>query len=365
MRHFVISVLCLSFALPGKAQVNNDNVANRIHLVPDGAPLHTTTASATVEWGCLNQALTGKCLVYHNDQWYEFKVQEPQAYFLNISNLVCRNSNGIQIILIEGNPCVTKNYRVLQCIRQIKNEEVFIPLGMVTANLPYLIEIDGFDGDHCDFNIQIARKPSGLPMTFEELQKSDAKISVGSQKDSLVNISWKVPPGLLDQMDQYRVYRLAEGDIVRLERIVPSSKNAYGKPLDAYLVQDTLVAPGNYVYRVIGYPYSGTPLLLTELRMEYVKRKKPPAISKAIVIEPHFSQRVEYAVRVYETEQLSVIHAVNGTYDPAEPLPIKIDMKEFIDKGHRTFMAVLINKVTRESTEYYFRVDERGSIVED
>lgn len=361
----MIILLSFSLVLSARAQVNNDNVANRIRLEPDGPPLHTTTASATVEWGCLNQALTGKCLVYHNDQWYEFRVKEPQAYFLNISNLVCRNSNGIQIILIEGNPCETKNYRVLQCIRQIKNEEVFVPLGMVTANLPYLIEIDGFDGDHCDFDIQIARKATGLPMKFEELQKSDASISVGSQKDSLVTINWKVPPGMLDQVDQFRVYRLAEGDIVRVERIVPPSKNAYGKPVDAYQIQDTLLTPGNYVYRVVSFPYSGTPALLTEVRMEYVKRKKPPPISKAIVIEPHFNQKVEYAVRVYETEQLSVIHSVNGVYDPADPLPIKVDMKDFIAKGHRAFMAVVINKATRESTEYYFRVDERGSIVED
>lgn len=364
MKH-ILPIVCLLALSSALAQVSNDKVANRLHLVPDAAPVSTTTASATVEWGCLNQALTGKCLVYHNDQWYEFKVPEPQAYFLNISNLVCRSSNGIQIIIIEGNPCETKNYRVLHCISQIKNEEVFVPLGMVTANLPYLIEIDGFNGDHCDFNIQIARRPSGLPMKFDEVKQADASVSVGTQKDSLVTISWKVAPGLLDQIDQFRLYRLFEGDIVRLERIVPSSRNAYGKPIDSYTLQDTLTVPGDYVYRVIGYPYSGAPVLLKETRIGYIKREKPRPVSKVIIIEPHFNQVVEYAVRVYETEQLSVIHAVNGIYDPATPAPIKIDMKEFIDKGHRAFMAVVINKATRESSEHYFRVDGRGSIVED
>lgn len=347
------------------AQVNNDNVANRIRLETDAGPVHTTTASATVEWDCLNQALTGKCLVYHNDQWYSFQVSEPQAYFLNISRLACRGNNGIQVILIEGNPCETRNYRVIHCIRQIKNEEVFVPLGMVMANMTYLIEIDGFDGDHCDFDIQIARRPSGLPLKFEELQKSDAAVNVGSQKDSLVNINWRVPPGLVDQIDQFRMYRLAEGDIVRLERIVPSSRNAYGKPVDTYHLQDTLTIPGNYVYRVVGFPYSGTPILMTEASISYVKRKPPPPVSQTIVIDPGFSQKAEYAVRVYESEQLSVIHAVNGAYDPAQPAPIEIDMKEFIGKGYRAFMVVLINKTTRETLELYYRVDERGSVVKD
>lgn len=365
MRRVWVIGLCLLAASSLLAQVNNDKVANRIRLEPDAMPLHTTTAGSTVEWGCLNQALTGKCLVYHNDQWYEFKVKEPQAYFLNISNLVCRNSNGIQVILIEGNPCETKNYRVLHCIRQIKNEEVFVPLGMVTANMTYLIEIDGFDGDHCDFNIQIARRPSGLPMKFEELQKSEAAINVGSQKDSLVNINWKVPAGLLDQIDQFRMYRLAGGDIVRLERIVPSSKNAYGKPIDTYHLQDTLTTPGDYVYRVVGFPYSGTPILMTEVRISYVKMKPPPPVSQTIVIDPGFSQKADYAVRVYESQQLSVIHAINGTYDPANPAPIKVDMKEYIAGGHRSFMVVLINKTTRESMEFYFRVDERGSVIKE
>jgi hypothetical protein len=361
----LIFISLLFFLTPSLAQVDNDKVANRIGLIPDGKPVHTTTVGATVEWGCLNIALTNKCLVYHNDQWYSFQVKEPQSYFLNISRLACRKGDGIQIILIEGNPCETKNYRVIQCIRQIKNEEVFVPLGMVVANTTYLIEIDGFDGDHCDFDIQIARRPYGLPMKFEELQKSNAGVQVGSQSDSLVNISWKVPLGLLEQIDQFRVYRLKEQDILRLERALPSAKNAYGKPEDSYHLQDTLTSPGSYLYRVLGYPQDNPPVLITEVRISYVKKKKPPPVSQTIVIDPPFNQRVEYAVRVYETEQLSVIHAINGIYDPTKPASIEIDMKGFIAGGQRTFMVVLINKATQETKEFYYRVDSRGSVIED
>jgi hypothetical protein len=365
MRQFQITTLFLLGALSVKAQVSNDKVANRIRLEPDGLPIHTTTASSTVEWGCLNEALTGACLVYHNDQWYNFQVDEPQSYFLNISNLACRNSNGIQVILIEGNPCETKNYRVIQCIRQIKSSEVFIPLGKVTANVTYLVEIDGFDGDHCDFDIQIARRAYGLPMKFDEIQQSEAAASTVNQRDSLVDISWKVPPGWLEQMDQFRLYRLFDQDIFRLERKIPSSKNALGQPSDSYQLQDTVTIPGTYIYRVLGYPINGQPVLLTQVRVAYVARAKPPPITQTIVIDPHYDQRVDYVVRVYESEQLSIIRAINGTFDPAKPEPVKIDMKESIAGGYRSFMVVLINKATRESMEFYYRVNERGSIIKD
>jgi 23S rRNA A2030 N6-methylase RlmJ len=169
----------------------------------------------------------------------------------------------------------------------------------------------------------------------------------------------------LEQTDQFRVYRLKEQDILRLERSLPSSKNAYGKPEDSYHLQDTLTSPGSYLYRVLGYPQDGPPVLITEVRISYVKKKKPPPVSQTIVIDPPFNQRVEYAVRVYETEQLSVIHAINGIYDPAKPASIEIDMKGFIAGGQRTFMVVLINKATQETKEFYYRVDSRGSVIED
>ncbi len=344
-------------------QVSNDKVANRIRLEPDGVPLVTTTTGNTVEWDCLNKALTNKCLVYHNDQWYTFQVKEPQSYFLNISRLVCRNSNGIQVILIEGNPCETKNYKVLQCIRQIKNEEVFIPLGMVVADTPYLIEIDGFDGDQCDFDIQIARRGSGVPLKHGDLMQSEYVISSRSQTDSLVSVGWKVPAGWLEQIDQFRVYRLEEGAMSRLERSLPQAKNAYGKPEDAYSILDTLTSSGIYLYRVLGYPRVGAPILMAETRIMYGKKEKKPPLSQSIVIKPQFTQKVDYVVRVYESQQLSILHALNGTYDPAKPEPITIDMRESIANGHKGFMVLLINKVTRESMEFYFRVDGRGAVI--
>jgi hypothetical protein len=144
-----------------------------------------------------------------------------------------------------------------------------------------------------------------------------------------------------------------------------ASKNAYGKPSESYHLQDTLPSPGDYLYRVYGYTQYEQPMLIREARVSYVQARKPPPVSQRIVIDPPFTQKVEYAVRVYEGEQLAVLHAFGGIYDPAQPQPIAIDMKEFIAAGHRSYMVVLINKATRETIEFYYRVDARGSVVKD
>lgn len=367
MKHAAVFVGWLFLTSASWGQVNNDNVANRIRLVPDELPVHTTTASATVQWDCLNQALTGKCLVYHNDQWYSFQVSEPQSYFLNISRLSCLGGNGIQIIIIEGNPCETRNYRVMECIAQIRNEEVYVPLGKLNAHTDYLIEIDGFNGDHCDFDIQIARRPLGLPLKFSEKDVSENGFRAKTQSDSLAEIAWRVPVGWLDRIDQFRVFRLKEEDIIRLERAVPVSRNAYGKPAETYTIQDTLTSTGDFLYRIYGYPENELPVLLNELKITFskVSKKQPTAGSQVIEIELNGPQRADYAVRVYESNQLSILQAFNVVYDPDKPLPVSIDMREMIKAGNTAFMVVLINKATREAKEFFYRVDTRGFIIKE
>jgi hypothetical protein len=53
--------------LPLVAQVENNNIISRSELIVDGDWIHSTTANNSVEWSCVNKALTNKCLVYHND----------------------------------------------------------------------------------------------------------------------------------------------------------------------------------------------------------------------------------------------------------------------------------------------------------
>src|ERR1041385_4269537 len=99
----ILRVLILLFVcVQAMAQVANNNIEERLRLDLN-KPLRSSTAGANVQWKCINKSLTNKCLVYHNDQWFSFTVDKPGDYFINISAQSCRDSKGVQMILIEGN----------------------------------------------------------------------------------------------------------------------------------------------------------------------------------------------------------------------------------------------------------------------
>src|SRR5690242_20597246 len=92
-----IGLLCLLGKL-APAQVPNDRIAQRLELKINAAPFHSSTASCTVEWECLNKELTNSCLEYHNDQWFSFTPRYPGPYFVNVSQQACRDIRGVQLM---------------------------------------------------------------------------------------------------------------------------------------------------------------------------------------------------------------------------------------------------------------------------
>src|SRR5690349_22039558 len=107
------------------SQGHNNDIRDRSKLVLDAEPTVSSTAGNTVEWDCLNKRLTQKCLVYHNDQWFTFKVEKAGDYFINNASKNCRDNMGVQLIIIEGNPCEVTTYHILECIRRIEQAEVY------------------------------------------------------------------------------------------------------------------------------------------------------------------------------------------------------------------------------------------------
>src|SRR5688572_29456322 len=126
--------LTISFTISG--QVSNNSISSRTELILDAPGTHSTTANSSVEWECVNKSLTNKCLIYHNDQWFHFTPQANGKFFLNISSQQCRDLQGIQVVVIEGNPCEVKTYRILKCIPKVFQDDVFIELDSLLAKTP-------------------------------------------------------------------------------------------------------------------------------------------------------------------------------------------------------------------------------------
>lgn len=168
-------------------QVSNNRIQNRILLKLDSGWYSSSTSNSDVEWDCVNKALTNKCLIYHNDQWFTIKPSGPGPYYLNISNQECKKLYGVQVVIIEGDPCKTDSYRLKKCIPFTDQSDFHLRLDSLDTNQEYLINIDGYLGDLCQFMIGFSSAPNGLSVDARKLNTVSVFVT---QQDSIVSISW-------------------------------------------------------------------------------------------------------------------------------------------------------------------------------
>lgn len=364
MRRLSLTLLGVCSIGFSSAQVQNNSIKERIQLSVDAPFLHSTTAKSTVEWECVNKALTNRCVVYHNDQWYFFSVDAPGTYYLNISAQQCRDKLGVQVIVIEGNPCETNTYRILECVSKILHEEFFIPLDRLKSSTIYLIDIDGFLGDHCEFDIQVGTKPFGVPL---ESKSMDTLKVITPQEGRHVEIRWRVSPDAILPISVFKVYK-ARSPFLRstLEREVMVERNAYGVPLLEYSLRDTLDHDGTFKYQVFGIQKESlVPLLFSENQVTYhekwlISKFVPP---QTVFLSLDYKINTSYEVRVYEQGQHGLLAQYQKEYDTKSPLPLEIDFSEFISKGLKSFLVLIIGTDSKEGKEYYFTLDKTGKVV--
>ena len=335
------------------AQVSNNIIQNRLELELNSDPIFSSTAQSTVEWKCINKELTNKCLVYHNDQWFDFSVPTNGTYFINISGQKCRDLRGIQLIIIEGNPCETSTYRILHCIPQIRQDDVFVQLDSLKPKTQYLINIDGFLSDFCEFGIQIGEKPNGLPRTFQTL---DTIKTQTTHTDRLVYLSWKVNEDKIDQFQSFKIYRAnpngIKSDFIQ-EQFV--SRNSYGAHILNYSAADSLQKIGTYIYRIMGIQKQNQfPFLVAEYTIEYQESKSKVHPQKSVDLNLNFKDKTSFKVLIYDDTDQKMLRKEIKEFDVKTDCSFTIDLGEFIDKGLRQFMILISVEDTQRALEFYY-----------
>ena len=346
------------------AQVPNNNIQNRLTLDLNSRPIFSSTAQSTVEWKCINKALTNKCLVYHNDQWFNFSVPMAGTYFLNFSEQKCRDLQGLQLIVIEGNPCETKTYRILRCIPKISQDDVFLQLDSLKPETQYLANVDGFLGDFCEFGIQLSEKPDGLPRIS---QIPDTIKAQASRKGRLVNLEWTVDKDRIDQFQSFKVYR-ANPNAIKSDfmREQPVARNSYGAYILNYTATDSLQKEGTYIYRIVGIQkQTQFPFLLVARLVEYVEPTSKPVAQRKVSLKLNFTNRVPFSVVVYDDIAHSVLRKQVEEFDERKDRPFEINLGEFIDKGIKQFMILVSNDYTGETLEFSYRSDVQGRLIQN
>ena len=340
------------------AQVVNDNITNRSLLVLDSVSIQSSTNEATVEWNCINKALTNKCLIYHNDQWFTFSVRRQGIYYLNLSSQNCRDAKGIQAIVIEGNPCEVTNYKILHCIPRISQQDVFIELENVLPNKRYLVNIDGFLGDYCNFNIQLSSNPAGLGHLARNLDT----LNLSSSTDqNIVTLHWTLPQTYKDNIDAFEIYRCAKGS-PRFEMIGNLSPefNTLGTAQSSYAFIDTLTSESTYTYEVVGLLNSGIKEILDQDTVNFYRRNNK--LSQTLDVSLDFREGTDVRILLMDKNEDRILRQSAFAFRKVQDHNQRIYVGNYIEMGIRSFLVRIVSGKAYNVTDYEFVVLEDGSI---
>ena len=245
LRVFVVQVLVVHTSLLATAQVANDNIEHRQVLNLD-QPIKSNTTNCTVQWSAVDEKLTGKCIEYHNDQWFEFTPRASGRYYVNISGQQCRDTRGVQLVLLTGTPGQPETYNILSCTSLGSQDDVFVTLDGLRAGQPYLLDVDGYLKDFCEFSLAVSSKPQGLPVVAAPLLST-----VTPSNNKVFTLHWNLSDSL-GAVQQFRVLRREAGEFrAASHATVEVSRTTYGGANTDYSWTDTLTAPGRYLYQVV------------------------------------------------------------------------------------------------------------------
>ena len=359
MRYIAFFILFIGGGA-AQAQVANNNIEDRLELSFQ-EKIHSSTNGSTVQWKCINKSLTNKCLVYHNDQWFSFKVEKAGKYYLNLSSQQCRDNNGVQLIIIEGNPCETQSYKILQCISQIRSEDVFVELDDLKPNTSYLVNVDGFLGDFCEFDIELSDEMKGLPRAPVSLESLNMNAMI---KQRIVTMDWTIDDNQAREISEFRIVRKFNKNRGEQLSTISLAGNAYGKKMHRYYFADTLADPGTYIYHVYGARWNdGMPLLLAERTFELIKqvRKATPTVISEYALKLRFKEGEVYKVRLYNYEGDQLLWKQAGRVANVSD-PLMIDPKPFVARGIRKFQLLVLDEGDAVVEELYLVVGGDGSV---
>jgi len=253
------------------AQVINDHIDKRIELKVNAPAYQSNTNDCTVDWACVDESLTGKCIEYHNDQWFWFKTNQAGNYYININGQQCRDTRGIQLVVIDGVPCQPKTYKILSCTSLATQDDIFVELEALPANHSYLLNIDGYLKDYCAFQIQVSTQPYGMPV-----QPVKEKVIMANKiADDIVRLEWAITDDLSDQINAFQVFRRRDTENKFSEiKVIPHERNAFGKGKLTYSLTDTVPDNGNYYYKIIASIPDRANILLSETLVHYSSLRK-------------------------------------------------------------------------------------------
>jgi hypothetical protein len=318
-------------------QVANDNIENR-RLLHAEEIATSSTVGCTVQRGCVDEGLTGKCIEYHNDQWFEFRPMATGTYYVNIGGQRCRDVRGVQLVVLTGTPCQPATYRILSCTSLGTQDDLFVPLFNLQAGQAYLLDVDGYLKDYCTFTLQVSGTARGLPVVPVPAVPQDPPAM-----SRVVTLAWQVPDSLTTAR-YCRVLRREQHEFRAREiRREPLATNTYGQRQAAYSLTDTLPGPGQYLYQIVadGDPTDGPPALLRQQWVAYSQLRPimPGAVAANVALLElplaRYPRRAQLAVIIRDPASGQVLRRLPLALATAMPGQGRVYAQPWLDAGIR------------------------------
>lgn len=340
---FIVSLLLSPFP-EASAQVVNDSIAYRLEL-PLNQLLHSSTAHCTVEWACVDEQLSGKCIQYHNDQWFYFTAADIPTHYLSIRRQDCRDIRGVQLVLLTGEACRPETYQLLACVSLASQEDIYLKIDSLEAGKTYLLNIDGYLHDFCSFSIAYTDKPVGISVN----QALSSKLEI-QQQERIVEFSWQSPHLIRERSQQYELYRReAREKKFSQTQTIPHLKNAYGLSQEHYTTSDSLTEAGIYFYKLIARLENGEAYVLAEERVELKESKKGDVLEIALP----FGRKTPYTVLLFDAGKQQLLDRKTGVATKKQQ-SLQFPVTHWQKQGVRLFRLVLINEKNGTQKEWLF-----------
>lgn len=352
----VLHLLCVT----GFSQVINNAISERIFVGVNQPPLSSTTARSTVESDCINKKLTAACLIYHNGQWFSFAVPMDGTYYLNVGDQLCKRKLGIQVLLIEGDPCAVDSYKVMRCIPKLTGEDTYVVLDSLKSDVSYLLNIDGFLGDYCEFSIQVADHAAGMPQQERHYEDSRADIELS---DSIIAITSQLSTEDVRKISSIRIYRrYLDGAFFLLDSIMPGRNNALGEFITDYSFYDTLHWIGAYTYKVYGVRHDSRELLMLGQRQILYFGEGNRGEVYSVELPRALDRGKPITVRLINPPSGKVLETYTR-YMQSKRAKVQVNFAKYLEAGYRDFVLELSNEASDKTELLFYRVTTDGRIV--
>lgn len=317
--------------------------------------LNTATQSSThnntVERACVDEKLTGQCIQYHNDQWFSYTPTTAEPFFVNVTHRRCREGNGVQLVIFNGEMCQTESYDIVACLSPGTAEDYYFKVEQPKQDVSYIMVIDGYLGDFCDFEIQIARRAQGLPA--ERLPPIAEARAVA--KELMVDVTWEYQPGQ-EEGRYFQVMRRTADEVKKWK--IQLAQNSRGELGSDYELTDTLTRPGKATYEVY----------LVDVNNEHhLYASEQVVVSDSPSVRQSTSAFFPFSVKRKTNLQVTITDAVTSRVLHSRFVEdyrldgFQYNFRELIERGHYFFVVKVYDYKTQQTEVFEKRFDMPGN----